>query len=512
MIPVFFIGWLGGLADLNLSSTLGMRNGKMHNGIDINVPSGTPIYAPIDGMVMQINRSTQFGLTLTLQFRDEEAGNYSMRFSCLSSTVAAMGQTVRAGELIANTGGNTGDKPNCGRSSGAHLHLEMYFGVVPINPMKFLGEICNFNGSPVGGGRVLAASGRTLQDPASNYNNTDISLLVNENAIERDVEVNPTSVAPTGRLALGIWQITKLIMDSSVRQRQVYDSSIAMQTGPLGNFFNKVCQQPFVELSGDTFGDQYYFIVRKPPFDKEGIQRLQTGFCLTIDESEIISTNITWNTEGIYSWYQFIPYAEVMGMDNVNLYMPAVFFPEYAAIWGSREMTIRSQYTNVDVFTGFSEKEIKEADNKEKLDNANRIVRNAIGDLKYMVESNAYNPFTRRGTITLNGDRRIKRGTLIIMPNGEQFYVDSVSNSLSYRGTSVQRNTVLQVSHGMFLKYINGVNVNGKKMSYFNIIDWGGEPDLQKVTADKWRDSMSGWKVDVDVFTFFLRRYQLLYQ
>lgn len=510
MIPAFYIGWLNGLFDIDLSSTLGMRNGKMHNGIDINVPSGTPIYAPIDGVVMQINRSTQFGLTLTLQFQDED-GNYSIKFACLSSTTATMGQTVKAGELIANTGGDIGDKPNCGQSSGAHLHLEMYYGVVPINPMNYFAELFHFNGSIIGGGRLLATKGQTLQDPASNYNNTDITSLVNKNAIERDV-VNPTSVPATGRLALGIWQITKLIMDSSVRQRQVYDSSIAMQTGLLGNFFNKVCQQPFVELSGDTFGDQYYFIVRKLPFDKEGMQRLQTGFCLTIDESEIVSTNISWNTEGIYSWYQFIPYAEVMGMDNVNLYMPAVFFPEYAAIWGSREMVIRSQYTNVDVFTGFSEKEIKEQSNEEKLKNANRIVRNAIGDLKYMVESNAYNPFTRRGTITLNGDRRIKRGTLIIMPNGEQFYVDSVSNTLSYRGTSVQRNTVLQVSRGMFLKYINGVNVNGKTMSYFNIIDWGGELDLQKVTAEKWKESMSGWKVDVDVFTFFLRRYQLLYQ
>ena len=315
------------------------------------------------------------------------------------------------------------------------------------------------------------------------------------------------------RLALGIWQITKLVMDSSVRGRQIFDSSLGVQTGPLSNWFNKVCQSPFAELSGDTFGDQYYFIVRQLPFDKAGIKRMQKDVCIRIDESSILNTNLSWEgIDRIYSWYQFIPYMEELGAENLEMYIPAIFFPEYAAIWGSRSCVIRSQYTNTGVFSGFPEAKNggDEKIDTEKYDNSNRIVRNAARDIKYMVESSAYNPFTRKGTITLNGDRRIKRGTLIVMPNNEQFYVESVSNTLSYGETSVIRTTTLTVSHGMFVPYIDGVDYNGKKMSYFNIIDFGGELDYNKITVENWRENLSKWKVDVDVFSFFLRRYQLL--
>ena len=294
-------------------------------------------------------------------------------------------------------------------------------------------------------------------------------------------------------------------MDSSVSGRQIFDSSISMQTGPLINFFNKVCQQPLVEFSGDTFGDQYYFMVRKPPFDKEGIQRMQDLTSYTIEEDEIISTNIGWSNAGIYSWYQLIPFAEFGGLDQTMLYMPAIFFPEYAAIWGSKDLTIQSQYVNF-YMSGYWNQQTDE----QKKANGENIIKNAVRDLKYLIECNAYNPFTRSGQITLNGDRRIKRGTLVIMPNGEQFYVDSVSNSFSVGDSSVERTTTLNVSRGMFMEFIDGVKVNGENMSYFNIIDFGKDFDVNKVTVETWKQSMSSWKVNVNVFSFFLKRSQLL--
>lgn len=154
-----------------------------------------------------------------------------------------------------------------------------------------------------------------IDDSVSNYMNIDITADSDANAIEQDVVTTTTTkVGAVGeRLAPGIWQITKLLMDSSVSHRHIFDSSIALQTGPLGNFFNKVCQQPLVELSGDTFGDQYYFMVRKPPFDKEGMNKMQDLTSFLIEEQEIISTNIGWTNTGIYSWYQLIPYAEYGG-------------------------------------------------------------------------------------------------------------------------------------------------------------------------------------------------------
>ena len=294
-------------------------------------------------------------------------------------------------------------------------------------------------------------------------------------------------------------------MDSSVSQRQIFDSSISMQTGPLINFFNKVCQQPLVELSGDTFGDQYYFMVRKPPYDKEGMKKMQSLVSYVIDESEIMSTNIGWSNTGIYSWYQLIPFAEFGGLDQTMLYMPAIFFPEYAAIWGSKQLVIQSQYVNF-YMSGYWDQTTDE----EKKRNGENIIKNAINDLKYLIESNAYNPFTRSGTIVLNGDRRIKRGTLVIMPNNEQFYVDGVANSFSISGNSVERTTTLTVSRGMFQEFIDGVEVNGDLMSYFNIIDFGEDFNINNITTEEWKKILSKWKVNVNVFAFFLKRSQML--
>ena len=508
MIPVFKIGWLNNRTSLPISSPMGMRNGKMHNGIDIAVPVNNKIYAPIGGRIIQI--STQrggAGLYLKLRYYYEANSYYDLVFMHLHETVVSQGQSVAEGDLIAYSGGDVSDTPNCGRTTGPHLHFEIRKGSMAVNPMPFLSEICIYNGKVVHAGRVFAAPSESIDDSAANYQNTDITSGVDSNAIEQDVVTkNPTKTgAVVERLAPGIWQITKLIMDSSVSQRQIFDSSISMQTGPLVNFFNKVCQQPFVELSGDTFGDQYYFMVRKPPYDKEGIKRMQSLVSYLIDESEIVSTNIGWSTGGIYSWYQLIPFAEFGGLDQTLLYMPAIFFPEYAAIWGSKQLVVQSQYVNF-YMSGYWNQETDEV----KKNNGENIIKNSIRDLKYLIESNAYNPFTRSGTIVLNGDRRIKRGTLIIMPNNEQFYVDAVANSFSVSKSSVERTTTLTVSRGMFQEFIDGVEVNGDLMSYFNIIDFGDNFDVNSITIEEWKKTLSSWKVNVNVFAFFLKRSQML--
>lgn len=479
----------------------------MHNGIDIKVPVSSKIYAPISGKIIKISTEINgAGLHLRLRYYYESNHYYDIIFMHLHKTYASRGQIVNAGDLIAYSGGDVTDKPNCGRSTGAHLHFEIRKGGVAVNPIPFLSETCIF-GALVYKGRNTTALPENIDDSISNYLNIDITNESDPNSIEQDVVItNPTKIDSVGgRLAPGIWQITKLVMDSSVSRRQVFDSSISMQTGPLINFFNKVCQQYLVEFSGDTFGDQYYFMVRQPPFDQEGIHKMQDLTSYLIEEDEIISTNITWNDAEIYSWYQLIPFADFAGLDQIKLYVPAIFFPEYAAIWGSRDLTVQSQYVNF-YMSGYW----NQLTDKQKKENGQNIIKNAVRDLKYLIDCNAYNPFTRSGQITLNGDRRIKRGTLIIMPNGEQFYVDSVSNDFSVGENSVERTTTLEVSRGMFMEFIDGVKVNGKNMSYFNLIDFGKDFDINKVTIETWRQSMSSWKVNINVFSFFLKRSQLL--
>ena len=87
---------------------------------------------------------------------------------------------------------------------------------------------------------------------------------------------------------------------------------------------------------------------------------------------------------------------------------------------------------------------------------------------------------------------------------------------------SVTRTTTLQLSHGMVKRFLlNGVVDNGSGdvlsdvnvINYFNIInfgkDWKRNDDL--LNADNWRDLISGWKVNRDVFNFFLKKIQFLY-
>lgn len=498
-IPVWYNGWLGGRKTLKLSSIMGRRWGRMHRGVDIPVPVGTIVKSPVDGRVMQVLNSRTAGRYLKIRFTAAGA-NFDLIFMHLSRIVVSTGTTVKSGQTVAYSG-------NTGRSTGPHIHVELHMGAATINPIPFFYEKVTYNSKTLSNGRRYSTVKKDTVESVQKYANTDITNTVDQNAIEQDIVTTTTAkIGAVGeRLAPGIWQITKLIMDTSVRNRQLFDSSIAFQTGPLINFFRKVCQMPFVELMGDTYGDQYYFMVRKPPYDKEGVDIMSQTFSITIDPENIISTDLSWNTEGIYSWYQLVPYGDLFGGENMYLYCPAIFFPEYAAVWGSKDFTIQSQYTNF-FFSGKWEKTTDE----EKRKNSENIIKNAIKDLKYMIESNAYNPFVRRGTIVLNGDRRIKRGCTVIMPNNEQFYVDAVSNEVFYSETSVTRRTVLQVSHGMYQKFINGVEVNGDLMSYFNLIDFGTNFDIKQITSDNWKEALSKWKVNVNVFAYFLKRSQVL--
>ena len=294
MIPIFKQGWLGGKTRLTVSSPMGMRNGRLHNGVDFAVPVNTKIYAPIAGQITKVAvQKDKAGLYVKLRFTDNTT-TYDIIFAHLHRSTVLNGQSVKQGDLLGYTGGDVNDIPNCGRTTGPHLHFEIRRGGIAINPLWYLSESCVLNNKVIHKGRSVAKSTKKIDDPISNYKQVDVTSSSNKDAIEQDnVVSNNTKNNIVGeRLAPGIWQITKLIMDSSVSHRQIFDSSISMQTGPLGNFFNKICQQPLVELSGDTFGDQYYFIVRKPPFDKEGMKKMQDLTSFRIKPNEIISTSI----------------------------------------------------------------------------------------------------------------------------------------------------------------------------------------------------------------------------
>ena len=497
-------------------------NGKIknHNGIDFGVPVGTVLKAPLSGKIItkQVQRNGA-GLYVTIQHQ-VEMGVYIyillMHLHSVDSHIY-VGYDVAEGERIGTTGGAKGDQPNAGHSTGPHLHLEVRKGGNSsgnaVDPKYWFlakerlksqktGKILNY-GDPT----WLSFDDVSLKTQSS-YKYSAHSDITVPDATEYVPKKQPRqNTIAKERLAPGVWQITKLLVDSSVADKQVLDSGISTQQGSLLNFFRKVCQEPLVEFMGDTFGNQYYWIVRKPPFDKESFTRMIDLTLITLDEADILSTDLTWNNQGIYSWYQYVPYADLLGIREANLFMPAVFFPEFAAVWGSRPMCVESNYFNFAFSGRFN------ADKSENSQNGDRIIRNAVRDFKFIVESNAYNAFTRRGTITLVGDRRIKRGTVIMLPtSGEIFYVDAVTNTYDVTTQGVSRVTTLQVSKGMYPNYIYGKTVGDKKYSYFDVIDFGEGFDIEKITANNWKDYISKWKVNVDNFGFFMSKQQLYWE
>lgn len=279
------------------------------------------------------------------------------------------------------------------------------------------------------------------------------------------------------KLASGVWQIVKLIIDSGVTDRRIVDSSISSANGSLLNFIRKVCQEPFVEFYTDTYGDMFYITVRKPPYDRLGIQSMLEGQVVTekgktnirpavveIDSKDVIREDLVFNDSEAYSWYNFRPQNVYAGGGSVlpALYTPALFFKEYAKVWGSRPLDLVHNYNPYISTT-----------TDKGISDISRYEEQAILDLKFVVESHAYLPFTRRGTIVINGDRRIKKGNVIrYLPTGEIFIVDQVTQNIVITDRSIDRTTTIVVSRGMIEELIYGVDLGDiKNISYFNIIN-----------------------------------------
>jgi murein DD-endopeptidase MepM/ murein hydrolase activator NlpD len=100
-----------------------------HRGIDIVNHSGTPIVATADGVVSRATRVSDYGKTIDIS----HGYGYVTRYAHLSEILVRPGQQVRRGELIGRTG-------STGRSTGPHLHYEVFRDGRRLNPWKYLGQ------------------------------------------------------------------------------------------------------------------------------------------------------------------------------------------------------------------------------------------------------------------------------------------------------------------------------------------------------------------------------------
>ena len=115
-----------------LNSSFGYRQDpidavrRFHQGQDFSVPTGTPIFAPADGVVKRAYYIGGFGNHIKL----DHASGYSTTFAHLSKIFVRHGQKVNRGDIIGETG-------NTGRSTAPHLHYEVHYRGTPKNPADF---------------------------------------------------------------------------------------------------------------------------------------------------------------------------------------------------------------------------------------------------------------------------------------------------------------------------------------------------------------------------------------
>ncbi|MGZ3215886.1 DUF5930 domain-containing protein [Paracoccus sp. T5] len=109
------------------TSGFGRRWGRMHEGIDMAGPVGTPIHATGDGVVTFAGRKGAYGNLITIE---HELGTET-RYGHLNRIRVKAGQRVSQGERI-------GDMGNTGRSTGPHLHYEVRMNGRAVDPMSFI--------------------------------------------------------------------------------------------------------------------------------------------------------------------------------------------------------------------------------------------------------------------------------------------------------------------------------------------------------------------------------------
>ena len=112
----------------HLTSGFKWRWGRMHTGIDLAGPYGSPIRAVAAGEVIEAGRESGYGLIVKIRHADGTVTYYAHM-----SKILVYSGHVTAGQQIGKEG-------NTGHSTGPHLHFEVRVNDVPINPVPWLAK------------------------------------------------------------------------------------------------------------------------------------------------------------------------------------------------------------------------------------------------------------------------------------------------------------------------------------------------------------------------------------
>ncbi len=105
------------------------RGAATHKGMDFHARVGDPVTAVAEGVVSFSGVKGGYGNVVEV----DHGNGYVTRYAHNSRLTRSVGDLVRSGQEIAKAGSS-------GRSTGAHVHFEVWQDGVVVNPRKFLGH------------------------------------------------------------------------------------------------------------------------------------------------------------------------------------------------------------------------------------------------------------------------------------------------------------------------------------------------------------------------------------
>lgn len=208
------VGWAGGLpVKGTIGQGYGVKNSDYsagyHTGLDISAPAGTPVYTPLDGVVISAGYSGAYGNAVYVRHKDGTVGLYGhMQFVSVRQ-----GQRVRAGTKLGGVG-------TTGNSTANHLHWEIrkpgnVYGA-QYDPQKYIDGYYKGRG---GGGEVRQPrnnSPLTLAEMKwyarrAGFNEREASIMAAIGFYESGGRPGAhNGDAGTGDNSYGLWQINML--------------------------------------------------------------------------------------------------------------------------------------------------------------------------------------------------------------------------------------------------------------------------------------------------------------
>jgi murein DD-endopeptidase MepM/ murein hydrolase activator NlpD len=100
---------------------------RYHLGVDVAAPEGAPVASRADGVVVHADWMGAYGLTVVV----DHGFGYQTLYAHLRRSLVRAGQRVRAGQVVGEVG-------STGRSTGPHLHFEVRYQGLPVDPLPYL--------------------------------------------------------------------------------------------------------------------------------------------------------------------------------------------------------------------------------------------------------------------------------------------------------------------------------------------------------------------------------------